>query len=53
MYLEKYYKGSSEWFENEKKYGKEVWIEMQEELRAEFRMAHPQRRQIQEGVRIR
>ena len=52
MYLEKYYEGSPEWFENEKKYGKEVWQEMQEELRAEYRLVHPQRSQIHGGVRI-
>lgn len=52
MYLEKYYEGSPEWFENEKKYGKEVWQGMQEELRAEYRLAHPQRSQIHGGVRI-
>jgi hypothetical protein len=52
MYIEKYEKGSPEWFENEEKYGKDVWEGMQEEIRAEFRKNHPQRNTIQEGVRL-
>jgi hypothetical protein len=52
MYLEKYYEGSPEWFENEEKYGKDVWQEMQEEIKAEFRKEHPQRNTIEGGVRV-
>jgi hypothetical protein len=52
MYLEVYSKGSPEWFENEEKYGKEVWNSMQDQLRQEFRDAYPQRTKIKGGIRI-
>jgi hypothetical protein len=52
MYLETHSEGSPEWFENEKKYGKEVWDSMQEKLRKQYRDLHPQRRTIEDGIRI-
>jgi hypothetical protein len=52
MYLELYHEGSAEWFENEKKYGKSVWADMQEDLRLEFRNNHPNRNTIEDGIRI-
>ena len=52
MYIERYFEGLPEWFENEKKYGKEVWQSMQDQLRQEYRDAHPQRKKIKGGIRI-
>lgn len=53
MYWQKYQKGTDEWYEKEKQYGKEVWLSMQPELEQKFRDAHPQRVEIENGVRIR
>lgn len=53
MYWQKYQKGTDEWYEKEKQYGKEVWSSMQPELEQKFRDAHPQRVEIENGVRIR
>jgi hypothetical protein len=52
MYWQQYYPGSYEWFEEEAKHGKEVWEAMQPELEEAFRQKHPQRYEIQGGVRI-
>lgn len=52
MYWQKYQKGTDEWYEKEKQYGKEVWSSMQPELEQKFRDAHPQRVEIENGVRI-
>ena len=52
MYLEVYSDGTPEWYENEKKYGKEVWNSMQDQLRKEFSDAYPQRTKIKGGIRI-
>lgn len=52
MYWQKYQRGTDEWYEKEKEFGKEVWASMQPELEEQFRLRHPQRSQIENGVRI-
>ena len=52
MYWQKYQKGTDEWYEKEKEFGKEVWTSMQPELEKAFRDKHPQRSVIENGVRI-
>ena len=52
MYWQKYQKGTDEWYEKEKEFGKEVWASMQPELEKAFRDKHPQRSVIENGVRI-
>lgn len=52
MYWQKYYQGTDQWYENEKKFGKDVWRAMQPELEEQFRREHPQRTTIENGVRI-
>jgi hypothetical protein len=52
MYWTKYQKGTEEWYAKEKEFGKEVWAEMQPELEEKFRLEHPQRAVIENGVRI-
>jgi hypothetical protein len=52
MYWQKYQKGTDEWYEKEKEFGKEVWAGMQKDLEQQFRDAHPQRTTIENGVRI-
>jgi hypothetical protein len=52
MYWQKYQKGTDEWYAKEKKFGKEVWANMQPELEEKFRQEHPQRTTIENGVRI-
>jgi hypothetical protein len=52
MYWQKYQKGTDEWYEKEKEFGKEVWASMQPELEKAFREKHPQRSVIENGVRI-
>jgi 2OG-Fe(II) oxygenase superfamily len=52
MYWQKYQKGTDEWYEKEKEFGKDVWAAMQPQLEQEFRDKHPQREQIENGVRI-
>jgi hypothetical protein len=52
MYLVKYEEGSSEWFENEEKFGKEVWASMQNDIMIKFNEDNPQKREIKDGVRI-
>ncbi len=41
MYWTKYSVGDPEWFENEEKFGKEKWAEMQEEIMQKFRDENP------------
>lgn len=53
MYWQKYQKGTDEWYEKEKEYGKEVWASMQPELEQAFRDKYPQRAEIKNGVRLR
>lgn len=52
MYWQKYQRGTDEWYEKEKEFGKEVWAAMQPELEQKFRDEHPQRVEIENGVRI-
>jgi hypothetical protein len=52
MYWQKYQKGTEEWYAKEKEFGKEVWAQMQPELEEKFRLEHPQRSVIENGVRI-
>ena len=52
MYWQKYQKGSDEWYQKEKEFGKEVWASMQPELEEEFRKNNPQRNSIEGGIRI-
>jgi hypothetical protein len=52
MYWQKYQKGTDEWYEKEKEFGKEIWASMQPELEKAFRDKHPQRITIENGVRI-
>ena len=52
MYWQKYQKGTDEWYEKEKEFGKEAWANMQPELEKAFRDKHPQRITIENGVRI-
>lgn len=52
MYWQKYYQGTDQWYENEKKFGKDVWKAMQPELEEQFRLKYPQRTIIENGVRI-
>ena len=52
MYWQKYQRGTDEWYAKEKEFGKEVWAQMQPELREKFREEHPQRHIIENGVRI-
>jgi hypothetical protein len=53
MYWQKYQKGTEEWYEKEKEFGKDVWASMQKELEEQFKLEHPQRGNIENGVRIR
>lgn len=52
MYWQKYEHGSAEWYEQENKFGKEKWAQMQPALEDQFRLAHPQRYEIKNGIRI-
>jgi hypothetical protein len=52
MYWQKYQKGTDDWYEKEKEFGKDVWAEMQKDLDEQFRLKHPQRAVIENGVRI-
>lgn len=52
MYWQKYQKGTDEWYEKEKEFGKDVWAVMQKNLEEEFKLKHPQRTKIENGVRI-
>lgn len=52
MYWQHYYPGSDQWFENEEKFGKDVWESMQPELEEQYRLANPKRNEIVGGERI-
>ena len=52
MYWQKYEKGNQEWYEQENKFGKEQWAQMQPALEELFRLTHPQRYEIQNGMRL-
>jgi hypothetical protein len=52
MYWQKYEKGTEEWYEKEKEFGKGLWRSMQPQLEKEFRDKHPQRITIENGVRL-
>jgi len=52
MYWQKYEKGTEEWYQKEKEFGKDAWARMQPELEEQFRQQHPQRAIIENGVRI-
>lgn len=53
IYWQKYEKGSAEWYEQERKFGKEKWAQMQPALEEQFRLEHPQRFEIPNGTRVR
>lgn len=52
MYWQKYQKGTDEWYEKEKEFGKDVWASMQPGLEQAFKDKYPQRSKIKDGVRI-
>ena len=52
MYWQKYQRGTDEWYEKEKEFGKDVWAGMQKGLEDQFRLEHPQRNHIENGVRV-
>jgi hypothetical protein len=52
MYWQKYQKGTDEWYEKEKEFGKDVWSSMQPKLNEQFRIDNPQRNEIEGAVRI-
>lgn len=52
MYWTKYSPGSAEWFENEEKFGKEKWQEMQQEIMQKFRDENPNRNNADKERRI-
>lgn len=52
MYWTKYYSGSDEWHENEKKFGAEVWSKMYDEITKQRQIDYPQRHEITDAVRI-
>jgi hypothetical protein len=52
MYWQKYQKGTDEWYEKEKEFGKDVWSSMQPKLNEQFRINNPQRNEIEGAVRI-
>jgi len=52
MYWQKYERGTDEWYEKEKEFGKEKWASMQKDIQEKFRQDHPQRSYIENGVRI-
>lgn len=52
MYWQKYESGTSEWYQYERQFGKEKWERMQPELEELFRLMHPQRCEIQHGIRL-
>lgn len=52
MYWRKYNVGSSEWFEKEKRFGKEAWKSMQEEITAQYSDLLPKRYEIKGAERI-
>lgn len=52
MYWQKYQRGTDEWYAKEKEFGKEVWASMQEELERDYLIKNPQRKTIDNGVRL-
>lgn len=52
MYWRRYSEGDQEWFDKENEFGKETWLSMQEGIMEQYRLDHPQRYEIPEGVRI-
>jgi hypothetical protein len=52
LYWQKYEKGSDEWFENEKKFGKQNWIDMQKDIMVEYYKENKQRSVIENAERI-
>jgi hypothetical protein len=52
MFWRLYQDASPEWIENESKFGKEVWLKMQDEIEKEYHTLHPQRTEIEGGIRI-
>lgn len=53
MYWRKYSLGSDEWAEKEQEFGKEKWLEMQNDIMIEYNNIIPNRSEIPEGVRVR
>lgn len=52
MYWQKYQPATPQWYEREKEFGKERWADMQKDLEEQFRMRHPQRWEIPDGIRV-
>jgi hypothetical protein len=52
MYWAKYSVGSPEWFENEEKFGKEKWYDMQGEIMQKFRDENPNKFSAEKERRI-
>lgn len=52
MYWQKFNEGTPQWFEKEKEFGREAWLAMQDKLEEEYRQKHPQRHEIEGGIRI-
>lgn len=52
MYWTKFYEGSQEWFDKQNEYGREKWLQMQDELDKQFRDQYPQRTEIEGGIRL-
>lgn len=52
MYWRRYSEGDQEWFDKEAEFGKDVWLSMQDGIMEQYRLDHPQRYQIPEGVRV-
>lgn len=52
MYWRRYSEGDQEWFDKEAEFGRDVWLSMQDAIMEQYRMDHPQRYQIPEGVRV-
>lgn len=53
MYWTKYSLGDPEWFENEEKFGKQEWYDMQEEIMQRFRDENPNKFSTEKERRIR
>jgi|LakMenEpi03Oct11_1017367.scaffolds.fasta_scaffold00001_18 hypothetical protein len=43
LYWEKYQKGTDLWYEKQARFGKDVWYKMQNDLRKQFMIEHPQK----------
>jgi hypothetical protein len=52
MFWRLYQNASPEWIENESKFGKDVWLGMQDQIEQEFHSLYPQRSEIEGGIRI-